>query len=218
VEDLGFGYLLSATLHTLWAAARDTPNGMLIIGVLSYASLATAIFKAREISPNRALLRSSIILGARRRASVAASRATNAMVAHAAAGAPVPKGASPILEAEYLPLNPQIKDMPVPGASPQRPSGSLSLKFGSRRVVIVPGLKLLSHQIPGLRPQTEGGPVAEITKNPHDPTVLGLRNLSASTWQVLTTNGVRKELLPGQAVRLSSGTRISFGAVDGEVA
>jgi len=51
---LGIGYLSAAILHALWNAA-GTINALLlmIVGVVSYAFLAAAILKARQLSPTR---------------------------------------------------------------------------------------------------------------------------------------------------------------------
>lgn len=51
---LGVGYLTAAVLHTLWnAMGVVSPVLLAIVGVLSYAFLAAAILKARELSPQR---------------------------------------------------------------------------------------------------------------------------------------------------------------------
>ena len=51
------GYLTAATLHTLWNSVGGLPMvgpfALAAIGLLSYASLAAAILKARTLSPNR---------------------------------------------------------------------------------------------------------------------------------------------------------------------
>ena len=51
---LGIGYLSAAVLHALWNAA-GTINALflMIVGVMSYAFLAAAILKARQLSPTR---------------------------------------------------------------------------------------------------------------------------------------------------------------------
>lgn len=51
---LGVGYLSAALLHALWNASGSVSAFLLaLMGVLSYAFLAAAILKARELSPNR---------------------------------------------------------------------------------------------------------------------------------------------------------------------
>ncbi len=51
---LGVGYLTAAGLHALWnATGAISPVILAFVGVLSYAFLAAAILKARELSPTR---------------------------------------------------------------------------------------------------------------------------------------------------------------------
>ncbi len=52
---LGVGYVTAAGLHALWNTMGGvSPILLAIVGMLSYAFLATAIVKARSLSPNRA--------------------------------------------------------------------------------------------------------------------------------------------------------------------
>jgi hypothetical protein len=96
--------------------------------------------------------------------------------------------------------------------------GANRLRIGSQYLVIVAGLRLLEHQVPGLVAQTHGGPVAEVTHNPTDPTVLGLTNLSTSIWETRTASGTHRQIAHGQTIKLAAGTKIDFGSTDGEVA
>ena len=102
-------------------------------------------------------------------------------------------------------------DSAAPGGNGNR------LRVGAKSLVIVPGLRLLEHQVPGLMAQSPGGPVAEVTRNPSDPAVLGLTNLSSSAWQVVSGNGARRQIEPGQTIKLAPGAKIDFGSTDGEV-
>jgi hypothetical protein len=104
----------------------------------------------------------------------------------------------------------------VPGPNPL-PAGTASLRVGTKYLVIVPGLRLMAHQVPGLAPSSSEGLVAEITKNPNDPNVLGLTNLSTTAWEVVTPSNTRRDIQPGQTVKLAPGTKIDFGETDGEV-
>jgi RsiW-degrading membrane proteinase PrsW (M82 family) len=196
---LGIGLISSAVVHGLWDAIPGSMTLLeMVIAVISYAVLAAAILKARELSPQRAFLQPSIIFG-------------DAVLAPAASfipAAPVAAVANPIPPSEA----------PKPVVVETGGSGSSNLKIGNRRLTIVPGLRLLAHQIPGLKPQGEEDIVAEIVRNPEDPAVLGLKNLSTSAWEVVTSQGNRREIQPGQTVKLSTGTKIDFGSTDGEVA
>jgi RsiW-degrading membrane proteinase PrsW (M82 family) len=206
---LGIGLVSASIPHALWdsVASLDLPPLQAAVAVLSYAVLAAAILKAREISPNRQLLLPSVIFGAGEAAMIAAA---GPVAAHRPAPA---ASASPILHAEPV----------ASPAAPFSPRGELGgnagnrLRVGTRYLVIVAGMRLLEHQVPGLQAQQSGGPVAEVTRNPSDPAVLGLTNLSMSAWEVLSGNGIRRQIVTGQTIKLAPGTRIDFGSTDGEV-
>jgi RsiW-degrading membrane proteinase PrsW (M82 family) len=201
-QIFGIGLISAAIVHGLWDAV---PGSMtlfkMLIATASYAVMAAAILKAREISPQRPFLQPSIVFGA-----------------EGFAGAPKPAiVVEPQPIGQVINLPPAERAALPPQVLPPRPAGSMSLKLGTRQLVIVAGLKLLSHQIAGLKPANEGEAVAEVTRNPQDPAVLGLKNLSASAWEVVTTQGNRHDIQPAQTVRLTLGTKIDFGSVDGEV-
>ena len=118
---------------------------------------------------------------------------------------------------EMLPPLPPPRIEVLPPAPPELPTGTLSLRIGARYLVVVVGLRILEHQAQGLRPASPGGPVAEVTRNPRDPNILGLTNMSTSTWEVVSPNGSRRQIPTGQTIKLSAGTRIDFGEIDGEV-
>jgi RsiW-degrading membrane proteinase PrsW (M82 family) len=221
---LAWGYGGAALLHSLWdACSAFYGNDVLfVIGALSYAAMATAIFKAREISPNRVLLKPSIVFGQAGQAVKAGPAAIGEparVMAAAAAAAPSPMTENAMAAPLVMRNGEFQRQLLVPQAAPQLPAGSLSLRIGMRQLVVVAGLRLLPHQVAGLKPQSiEAEAVAEVTRNPQDPNTLGLRNLSSSTWEVVNAQGNRREIQPGQAVRLAAGTKIDFGKVDGEVA
>lgn len=53
-QILGIGYICAAVLHALWnSTGFVTPILLAVVGVLSYAFLASAILKARALSPTR---------------------------------------------------------------------------------------------------------------------------------------------------------------------
>jgi hypothetical protein len=185
----------------------DTVPLQAAIALLSYAVLAAAVLKAREISPNRSLLQPSVIFGA--------SRTVPAYPA------PAPSAPSPVTYAQPVVSAPPVtRPEPAdPLISPSvGPAGRIAnrLRVGTKFLIIVPGLRLLEHQVPGLLAQSPGGPVAEVTRNPNDPSVLGLTNLSSSAWEAVS-NGSRRQIAPGQTIKLAPGAKIDFGATDGEV-
>lgn len=206
---LAIGLISASIPHALWDSVASLNSAPLEAGVavFSYAVLAAAILKAREISPNRAVLQPSVVFGA------------GFYPAPAVAVAGVPGMEIPVPAVRVVPAADIPPARPVLPLAPPVDGGGRGkrLRVGSKYLVIVPGLRLLEHQIPGLKAQQPGGLVAEVTRNPGDPDVLGLTNLSASTWEVVSGSGARRQITSGQTIRLSPGTRIDFGSVDGEV-
>ncbi len=206
--------LVSASIpHALWdtVVSMDTVPLEAAIALLSYAVLAAAVLKAREISPNRSLLQPSVIFGGAqpRPAAYVPAVVSAPAPAYVPAVASAPGAARIGLAADAAPVQ---EFSPAAGGS-----SSNRLRVGSKFLVIVPGLRLLEHQVPGLLAQSSGGPVAEVTRNPADPSVLGLTNLSSSAWEVVSGNGTRRQIAPGQTIKLAPGTKIDFGSTDGEV-
>jgi RsiW-degrading membrane proteinase PrsW (M82 family) len=205
---LGIGLVSAAIPHALWDWVQDFEKPVLsaAVAVFSYAVLAAAILKAREISPNRAGLQPSVIFGPGQ-----LQPSTNI---------PVAVRVSPVVNVG----GPTPAPMSGPSMAPIAAAGSevngsgARLRIGSRYLVIVAGLRLLEHQVPGLTAQTRGGPVAEVTRNPNDPSVLGLTNLSTSAWETVSASGARRLIATGQTIKLGPGTKIDFGSTDGEVA
>ncbi len=223
--------LVSASLpHALWdtVSSMDTVPLEAAIALLSYAVLAAAVLKAREISPNRSILQPSVIFGATPSYSPAMATAPAPVYATPPAYVPPAPSAPPAAYAAVAPSVPAARlglaaDAPPaparelpPSAAPAGSNGN-RLRVGAKFLVIVPGLRLLEHQVPGLMAQSPGGPVAEVTRNPNDPSVLGLTNLSSSAWQVVSGNGARRQIEPGQTIKLAPGAKIDFGSTDGEV-
>jgi RsiW-degrading membrane proteinase PrsW (M82 family) len=200
---LGIGLVSASIPHALWDSIDSTAL-QAVVGVLCYAVLAAAILKAREISPNRAVLQPSIFAGSLSPLPAGAGSYAVAPVVAAAV--------APVYAAASAPKPVQVAVGPNP-----LPAGTSSLRIGAKYLVIVPGLRLMAHQIPGLDAQAAEGLVAEVTRNPNDPGVLGLTNLSTTTWEVVTTSGTRREINPGQTIKLAPGTKIDFGSTDGEV-
>jgi RsiW-degrading membrane proteinase PrsW (M82 family) len=216
--------LVSASIpHALWDTVARTNNVPLeaAIAVLSYAVLAAAVLKAREISPNRAMLQPSMIFGSVKPEPAYAAPVVNTPAPVYAAPTPsVPQAphVAPTAAAAAARYG-LTADAPAPPmAHSVGPAASLAnrLRVGAKFLVIVPGLRLLEHQVPGLMAQTPGGPVAEVTRNPNDPSVLGLTNLSNSAWEAMS-NGARRQVAPGQTIKLVPGAKIDFGSTDGEV-
>jgi hypothetical protein len=107
----------------------------------------------------------------------------------------------------------------APRAQPAaRPAGGFSLRLSTGKILsLADGMKLSTADIPGLQASTAGGAVAEVARNPNDPNVLGLKNLSRAPWSATLANQNRIQVAPGRNVRIAAGTKISFGSVDAEI-
>ncbi|HXX38975.1 MAG TPA: PrsW family intramembrane metalloprotease [bacterium] len=174
LRALTIGFVIAVGLHAVWdtlpASAVVTP----IVAIVAYAVLASAILKARDISPARAQLWGSVWLG---------TAATPAAV--------------------------------TPEPRPSLPPG-LYLRVGNRHVAVAKDLQLREHDIGGSGGQTNSV-VADVTVSPRDPAVLGLRNLSATTWIATPLGSGSVEIAHGRSIRLQPGTTIVFGTTSAEV-
>jgi hypothetical protein len=135
--------------------------------------------------------------------------------------APVAPPAAPV----YPPHVPPAAAAPVPPAAPA-PAASITwdddsslriIEVGSARLPGTVGARLYERQVPGLRALNGDTIVAEVTANPSDPSVLGLKNLSDQPWQVTLADGQQRELLAGRSIRLAEGMRIQMGALAARV-
>jgi RsiW-degrading membrane proteinase PrsW (M82 family) len=97
------------------------------------------------------------------------------------------------------------------------PSQPSTLQVGPLRIQLTPGAKIRETEIPGLIARAQDGIVAEINRNPNEPSMLGLMNLSVNPWFVKDPRRGVLKLEPGRSVRLAAGTRINFGSIFGEV-
>jgi len=95
--------------------------------------------------------------------------------------------------------------------------GQFSLHLKRQVIPLTNGTQFSPKEILGLEPQGINGIVAEVSYNPKDPTVLGLKNCSHSTWLATLPNGEQKQIDPGRSIKLAVRTKIKFGAVEGEI-
>ncbi len=59
-------------------------------------------------------------------------------------------------------------------------------------------------------------PVAAINRNPKNPNIWGLKNLSSEKWVSINADGEMKEVEPGRSAAIAVGTKINFGKLEGE--
>ncbi len=70
---------------------------------------------------------------------------------------------------------------------------------------------------PGLETTEADGAVAEVAGHPNNPQVAGLKNLSLKSWKATLVSGETREIEPGRTVRLTRGTKVHFGVLDGTI-
>lgn len=198
---LAMGLGIASAAHALWNTADKLgPWAGVLPALIGVFLLGTAIIKARALSPNRGTLKASMVL----------DRFAPALAGPATPAAEPSPGPMRTSAASATP--------PAPTSSTFAPAaGTLTLRIGATRFPATVGLQLEVHQIPGLAGRDGGPVVASIEANPRDPAQIGLLNLSTSTWRVTTTKGDVREIAPGLAIRLASGTRIDFGTATAEV-
>jgi RsiW-degrading membrane proteinase PrsW (M82 family) len=199
------GYLTASALHAIWDLFCDMPGVgvylQLPMMILFYAFLVAAILKARQISPLRAQNFATVVVN---------SPAVNVAM-------PVAKEAPMIVAPTPAPV-----PAPAPQVAPRKPAAAeencLKLQVAKRTLVLREGERFAGSDIPGLHATAADGVVAAVSRNPKDPTMMGLQNLSNSTWKAALPNGESREIPSGRSVRLLSATRIDFGLVQGVVA
>ena len=59
--------------------------------------------------------------------------------------------------------------------------------------------------------------IAELSRNPSNPDIWGLKNISDRSWQVTRIDGTALEVPSGKNVALGKGIRINFGRSEGEI-
>jgi hypothetical protein len=167
--------------------------------------------KARTIAPDRSQLVASQIIdrfAARSARSTTASApvGTPAAPARPQASAPTPVGPLPSA-AKY-----QAPAAPLAGSITWDDESNLRIiEVGTARVPASVGARLYERQVPGSHAVAGDSVIAEVSANPNDPNVLGLKNLCDAAWQVTTAAGQERELLPGRSIRLEAGLAIRMG-------
>lgn len=84
------------------------------------------------------------------------------------------------------------------------------LKTNRKVIMLNHDTVLFSHHISKETKLDFSNPVASITQHPSEKNVWGLKNLSNTKWTSETTEGVIKEVLPGQSTKISRGKSIHF--------
>jgi DNA-binding helix-hairpin-helix protein with protein kinase domain len=93
----------------------------------------------------------------------------------------------------------------------------LRVRLGKAVVVLRPGKQLFPHHLDPRRFYDFSAPLAEVTRHPANPAVLGLQNLSAASWTYQAPGQEPRAVERGKNCRLADEATINFGAVAGEV-
>lgn len=105
----------------------------------------------------------------------------------------------------------------APHAMPSVATAEFVLRVGGQRIGLRDGARLHEDHIAGLIAKSNDGWVAQVDRNPADPAVMGLKNLSTSAWRATLPSGEQREVTSGRAIRLDAGTEIDFGFCNGVV-
>ena len=106
---------------------------------------------------------------------------------------------------------------PTPAPASAGAMGGFQLRLSTgRSVALADGVKLSTTDVPGLQ-ATSGTVVAEVGRNPNDPNVLGLKNMSRNGWTATLANRDQLQIAPGRNVRVAAGTKIAFGSVSADI-
>jgi hypothetical protein len=108
---------------------------------------------------------------------------------------------------------PNASPKPIPDSSPSQ----FFLRIQKQDIELKEGTSLHPQHIPSLEPQKHDGVVAQVNRNPSDPSVLGLKNCSHQSWTVTLNTGEQRNVESGRSIKLVAGTKIIFGIVEGEI-
>ncbi|MFZ0818423.1 MAG: PrsW family glutamic-type intramembrane protease [Candidatus Acidiferrales bacterium] len=106
---------------------------------------------------------------------------------------------------------------PAAGHASAPVAQALTFLVTGQRLLLTPGRRLTESEMPGLKSSAGNGVVAEVTRHPTNPNLLGLRNLSTVSWRASTSTGETREIPSGKTIRLAPGTAVQFASVRGEI-
>jgi hypothetical protein len=93
-------------------------------------------------------------------------------------------------------------------------ASTFQLLVEGRIIPLQPGLRLELGRLPGLAHAK--GIMIGVTTHPKDPSVMGLQNLGTQPWTAVH-EGSSKQIDPQRNIRVSHGTLIAFGPVQGSI-
>lgn len=211
VKTVLIGLLIAATIHAMWDSMAGSVFMYFLLSMIAFVGLAIAIMKARTIAPDRSQLVASQIIDRFAARSTRSTMPSAPVGTPAAPARPQPSAPSPVgplpSAAKY-----QAPAAPLAGSITWDDESNLRIiEVGTARVPASVGARLYERQVPGSHAGAGDSVIAEVSANPNDPNVLGLKNLSDAAWQVTTASGQERELLPGRSIRLEAGLAIRIG-------
>jgi len=99
----------------------------------------------------------------------------------------------------------------------QTPAVPFRLKLERTTLVLAADAKLHPHHVGRDDGFDTSVTLGELARNPADPRVWGLKNLSEEKWVATLADGSTRDVAPGKSVPLAEGVRINFGTVAGTV-
>lgn len=93
----------------------------------------------------------------------------------------------------------------------------LYLSVNKQQFPLINGRQFSEAELSGLSSGSEGPPVARVSVNPTNPSILGLKNLTLTTWRAVLPSGAVKTIEPERTIKLERGTKIIFGSYAAEV-
>jgi hypothetical protein len=94
----------------------------------------------------------------------------------------------------------------------------VTTSFGTHHVLLTDGATIAQSVItPGSRDDADPAPVGQVVRNPADPAIWGIRNLSRVVWHVIFPDGQSLDVPSQKSVPLNPGTRIDMGGVSAEI-
>ena len=91
------------------------------------------------------------------------------------------------------------------------------LRLGKSVIVLTHQAKLFPRHLDDHQPFNFANPVAEVVQHPKDPNIWGLKNLTSNKWVITAADGSVKDVEPSKSAPLASGSKISFGRLEGEI-
>lgn len=84
----------------------------------------------------------------------------------------------------------------------------LALHLGRQRILLFDGARLFDDSV---------CVIGEVVRNKINPSLWGLKNLSSDNWQCTLPNGQEKQVVPGSAAPIFTGTSIVIGGISGVI-